>query len=218
MGCPGRSGWGKASERERSPPEEPRRGASLCGPWPVTCSVGHASRAAATQHTTAAPPAVRAPREGDLTRGGQGSNSSAVVLTNRFDCRSRRAARGPSSGTGEKPVSSGGSSLETRERVEVNADRKLIARRQSRRMSGGLPHGGTRRWKAPRAAEAIVVDATAGKTVLVCRGNRSAPAGGSTRQATGGARDGSVNFARGRERRGEGASRERGAASLRVCR
>jgi hypothetical protein len=175
--------------------------------WPRITNRGNAK-------TNAAPPAVRAPREGDLTRGGQGSNSSAVVLTNRFDCRSRRAARGPSSGTGEKPASRGGSSFETRERVEVNADRKLIARRQSRRMSGGLPHGGTRRWKAPRAAEAIVVDATAGKTVLACRGKRSAPADASTRQATGGVRERSVNFARGRERRGEGASRERGAAAF----
>lgn len=210
-GCPGRSGWGKASERERSPPKEPRRGASLMRPlardklgWPRIASRGNTAREEQS-HLPFELHARATSRGVGRVRTVRRSCSRA-----RFVCRSRRAARGPSSDAGEQPAPHEGSSFGSRERAGVNAGRKLIARRQSRRMSGGLPRGSTRRWKAPRVEEAIVVDATVGDAVLACRRKRKARAFVSTGQATVGVRDRSTYFARGRERRGEGASRKRG--------
>jgi hypothetical protein len=93
MRCSGRSGWGKASKRERSPSKE----SCACAPLTRECSVGHASRAAETRASMQRHLHIkRAPNVSDHARGGQGSNSSAVVLASRFDCRSWRAVRGHS--------------------------------------------------------------------------------------------------------------------------
>lgn len=79
-----------------------------------------------------------------------------------------------------------------------------MARRQSRAcVAGSL--GSTRRWKASWAGKATVVDAAVGEAVLACRRKRSASPDVSTGQVTGDVRDRFANFARGRERRGEGA-------------
>lgn len=107
----------------------------------------------------------------------------------------------------------GGSSRTTRERRAVKTCRKPTRRWQNREIGGGFPcgsrkwaAGSTRRWKASWVAEAALFDEGAAESALASRKrSRLTSQRRSARGVTEGVRGSIANFARGRQRRGEGA-------------
>lgn len=100
--CSGKKGWGEVSEGERSLPERPNVPDGILGPdlstpgWAPSIAwfarsngdmVAHSLRVAGNRHT-------RAFGRVDLTRSERGLGSLPVVLVDRLDCRSLRAAHG----------------------------------------------------------------------------------------------------------------------------
>jgi hypothetical protein len=91
-------GLGRSSHRERSRRERPNRAKARGGPWPVTsrlAALGEGSRKRALDEERGHSQ-QRAAQAGDRRRGSRGSGGPRSLLADRFGCRSRRAARGPS--------------------------------------------------------------------------------------------------------------------------
>lgn len=127
--CPSRIGLGRSSRIERSTREVPSQGLtrSRHGPWPVTSRLA-AARAGARESSARSrrgrrkpprrkarkPPAAKRCSRGRPRARWAGFGRCAVVLADCFDCRSRRAARGPLPirPAGEEPVDRSGSSLQ----------------------------------------------------------------------------------------------------------
>jgi len=143
--CPSRSGWGKAldaSDRVREEQGLDWNPTLAPGPWNLGWpsferSVGHPSGRlfeAAKAVVISRPGAALG---GDPGRGERGSIDQAVVLNDRFDCRSRHAARGPRDPGQICPRNRGGSSPFVREHRRGERAPEAGSRRQSCGIGGG---------------------------------------------------------------------------------
>lgn len=89
--CPSQSGWGKAHDARKRAARSRRQARADVDSRPLTRD----HSASPLREETADRPADRAAGESSrCERAGPGSGDSKVVLADRFDCRSRRVARG----------------------------------------------------------------------------------------------------------------------------